>query len=131
MKPVSEIHARLQAKLVDMLNQHLTQGYSFSDFTVKRAEESEVVDVVWISEDRLQQVEAEFVRPEAPEVCVEVISPQETIDQKMDKKKWLFEAAALEVWWCDEEGNMAFFHHKRKLWKSQWIPDFPHKIELE
>jgi Uma2 family endonuclease len=47
--------------------------------------------------------------PEAPEICVEVMSPSNSWQEMRDKVPLYFETGALEVWIVDTDGRISFF----------------------
>lgn len=45
------------------------------------------------------------------------------------KKKLYFEAQALEVWLCNENGEIRFYNEQGELEQSLLVPDFPKQIK--
>jgi hypothetical protein len=45
------------------------------------------------------------------------------------KKKLYFEAQALEVWLCNEQGQIRFYNEQGELEQSLLVPDFPKQIK--
>jgi Uma2 family endonuclease len=66
---------------------------------------------------------------EAGEICVEVISPSNTKAEMEEKMALYFDAGAVEVWFCDENGKMRFVGKDGSLERSLLCPDFPVLIE--
>lgn len=67
------------------------------------------IDVGWFSDTRHARAYDARCFLEAPEICVEVISPSNTRAEMDEKKALYFDAGASEVWFCDEDGSMTFF----------------------
>ena len=66
---------------------------------------------------------------EAPEICVEVMSPSNSWQEMQDKMPLYFEVGALEVWVVDVEGKVFFFADgNEKLQNSRLIPEAPQYI---
>lgn len=66
---------------------------------------------------------------EAPEICVEVMSPANSWREMLEKMPLYFEVGAQEVWVVDTGGSVFFFGAgSEKLEKSRLIPDAPEKI---
>ena len=66
---------------------------------------------------------------EAPEICVEVMSPANSWKEMLEKMPLYFEVGAQEVWIVDTGGAVFFFGAgSEKLEKSRLIPDAPEKI---
>jgi len=87
------------------------------------------VDVVWLSDVRERSAVAGEVLIAAPEICVEVISPSNTKAEMEEKMALYFDAGAVEVWFCDENGGMRFIGKDGPLDHSLLCPDFPALIE--
>ena len=64
----------------------------------------------------------------APEVCVEVLSHTNTVDEIDTKKVLYFECGALEVWVCDQQGQLQFFDHQGERNASALFPAMPKVI---
>jgi sugar lactone lactonase YvrE len=45
------------------------------------------------------------------------------------KQKLYFEAQAIEVWICNEQGKITFFDRQGELAQSLLVPNFPNQIE--
>jgi Uma2 family endonuclease len=88
------------------------------------------VDVVWLSDSREATALRGQVLVEAPEICVEVISPSNTNAEMEEKKALYFDAGAGEVWFCEEDGTMRFHSAQGALDHSVLCPEFPAVIEL-
>jgi Uma2 family endonuclease len=70
--------------------------------------------------------------PRAPEICVEVLSPDNTAPQMREKAELYFDAGAKEVWHCSRTGQMTFFAvgEKSPMRNSRLCPEFPVQVEL-
>lgn len=68
---------------------------------------------------------------EAPEICVEVVSPTNTRGELEEKKRLYSEEGAEEVWFCDSDGIIRFFHGSDESARdpSANVPGFPGRIE--
>jgi hypothetical protein len=45
------------------------------------------------------------------------------------KKQLYLEAQAIEVWLCNEQGQIKFYNQQGELEKSLLVPDFPTQIK--
>jgi Uma2 family endonuclease len=70
--------------------------------------------------------------PRSPEICVEVLSPDNTDAEIQEKAALYFDAGAQEVWLCDASGAMKFLRSNSPppLRSSGLCPKFPKKVEL-
>ncbi len=66
---------------------------------------------------------------EAPEICIEVMSPSNSWQEMMDKMPLYFEVGAQEVWIVDVDGKVSFFAPGNdQLPQSRLITDAPQSI---
>jgi Uma2 family endonuclease len=68
---------------------------------------------------------------QAPEICVEVLSPSQADAEMQRKKQLYFEAGAEEVWFCREDGRLEFYEASQPnvpQTSSQRCPAFPSRI---
>ncbi|MFM8332291.1 MAG: Uma2 family endonuclease [Candidatus Methylumidiphilus sp.] len=66
---------------------------------------------------------------EAPEICIEVMSPSNSWQEMQDKMPLYFEVGALEVWIVDVDGTITFFAPGNQLLpQSMLIPEAPQSI---
>ncbi len=87
------------------------------------------VDVVWVSNRRVEEGLRRNVLTIAPEICVEVLSPGNTRAEIEEKKRLYFEAGAEEVWIASPGGEIAFFSTDGELESSGLCPSFPANID--
>lgn len=128
MSPVKVYHSAFQGKIAALLYIHLGRGEVLAECAIKTHNGTKVADVAWASDERFAVIRTETECSIAPEICVEVISESNT-DDEMDKKKALyFKKGALEVWMCDEHGQMGFYGPAGKVEDSSLAPGFPGKI---
>lgn len=68
---------------------------------------------------------------EAPEICIEVISPGNTRRELHEKKALYFAAGAEELWFCHWNGRMEFFRKEapETAGTSARCSSFPQRIE--
>lgn len=66
---------------------------------------------------------------EAPEICIEVMSPSNSWQEMLDKMPLYFEVGAQEVWIVDIDGKLSFFAPgNERLPQSRLIPQAPLSI---
>ncbi len=130
MSPAKLNHARLQGKIIKILNQLMKEGETFPECAIFTRKGTKVADVVWCSPELCQKINEEIETSVAPEICVEVISPTNTATEMDEKRILYFEQGAQEVWMCDELGNITFFHQENQMSDSLIVPNFPGKIKI-
>jgi len=123
-------HSLRQTDIIHRLF-HLPGGKVLAECPVSTAKGIRGVDVIWISDKLRRRALRDNVLVIAPEICVEVLSPGNTPVEMDEKRSLLFDAGALEVWFCDTSGNMFFFTQPNPdtpVLASQLCPDFPQQI---
>ncbi|WP_035610050.1 Uma2 family endonuclease [Haloferula sp. BvORR071] len=127
--PPGSAHGSRQAEIAFQLRV-LLGGKTVTECPISTSDGVRAADVGWFSDVRYSRAFDRRCFLEAPEICVEVISPRNT-DAEMDEKMALyFDAGASEVWFCDEDGRMRHFGSEGRLEKSLLCPDFPAMIAL-
>lgn len=66
----------------------------------------------------------------APEICVEILSSNNTNDEIREKREIYFETGSQEVGICFAEGNMSFYNPQGQLEQSILVPKFLAKISI-
>jgi Uma2 family endonuclease len=130
MSPVKIYHSILQGEIEFLLRSLLKNGKTLPECAIKTRKGTKVADVAWASLDVLSRIKDESEASIAPEICVEVISSSNTKKEMAEKRQLYFEAGAIEVWMCNENGDMSFFNAQQPLIRSVLVPNFPEKIEL-
>ena len=128
MSPAKPKHSILQGLISGLLNSMIEQGMAFPECAIETKDNVKVADVVWASDERLDIIEEENTASIAPEICIEVKSASNTIQEMIEKKDLYFVAKAQEVWLCDEQGNIKFYAQEGELKKSLLVPNFPNQI---
>ena len=109
MPPHGFDHGNYQFSIGMHLSRLMKGGKVLTECPVSTADGIKGVDVVWISSGRIPKARRKNVLVQAPEICVEVISPGNTRGEIEEKKRLYFAAGAEEVWLCDVKGHLAFF----------------------
>ncbi len=89
-----------------------------------------MADVAWASAQFIQTNKDATPFTEAPEVCVEIISPSNTVAEMDEKKELYFARGCKEFWLCDFEGAMMFYKNTGKLERSLIFSGFPDRVEI-
>jgi Uma2 family endonuclease len=129
MSPVKIKHSFYQGRIQRLLESLLNTGEVMPECAIDTSDGVKVADVVWCSAERFDLIQEQISASIAPEICIEVKSTGNTLDEMEFKKKLYFAAQALEVWICNEQGEMAFFDQQSELAQSLLVPDFPKQIK--
>jgi Uma2 family endonuclease len=130
MGPVNRLHTLYQARIVRLLIGLQPDGWHLQEPAVQTRIGVRVPDVAWLSTERNRAQEGNIFTI-APEICVEVLSPSNTMNEVHEKQNVYFEAGALEVWTCNFSGEMTFANTKGSLERSELVTAFPLQVELE
>lgn len=127
-----DVHGGREGEIQRQLNRLLPDGVVYHNVTVSTAQGDKIPDVMWLSgkrwrsKDQLGTKEGIFIR--APEICVEIMSPSNSLEDMLAKKDLYLNCGAEEAWVCDQEAKMRFFSITGELAKSKLCPQFPVQI---
>ena len=130
MSPVKVYHSALQGEIAAALRLNRKDGKILTECAIQTSKGTRVADVAWASRETYLLIKDEVECSLAPEVCIEVLSTSNTVEEIEEKKGLYFEKGAREVWLCDREGTIEYFGKEGKLGKSDFFPTFPKRIDL-
>ncbi len=130
--PPAPEHGEQQFTVGELLHRLLPAGHVITECPLSTSEGVKLVDVGWISKARRQAQLGEVCFTQAPEICVEVVSPGNTRRELRDKRQLYFDAGAEEVWFCQRDGQLEFFRKEAPETASQSVlcPAFPQQISV-
>jgi Uma2 family endonuclease len=135
MAPPPDFIHRSQAKEIQAQLDRLSgQERAFTEQPVETTIGAvKTADVVWLTREQCQLLLEEPNLPlqPAPPICVEIISPSNTVRQMEEKRALYFATGAQEVWICERSGKMRFFDSSGELAHSRLVPEFPSEISIE
>jgi Uma2 family endonuclease len=129
MSPVKIKHSFYQGRIQRLLESLLQTGEVMPECAIDTSDGVKVADVVWCSDARFDHIQDEVSASIAPEICIEVKSIGNTLEEMEFKKKLYFQAQAMEVWICDEQGEVTFYNQQNELTQSSLVPNFPKQIK--
>ena len=129
MSPVKIKHSFYQGRIQRLLESLLQTGEVMPECAIDTSDGVKVADVVWCSDERFDQIQDEVSASIVPEICIEVKSIGNTLEEMEFKKKLYFEAQAMEVWICHEQGEITFYNEQNELTQSLLVPYFPKQIK--
>jgi Uma2 family endonuclease len=130
MSPSHPRHSRLQSKIARILGDLLTGGEAIVELAVETEDSTKVPDVIWASRETIERHSGEISWMSAPEICVEVLSPSNTVQEIDQKRALYFGRGASEVWVCSWDGRMTFYRAEGELKRSTLCPMFPGTVAL-
>ena len=130
MSPARARHGDFQFWIAYLLQQKMLDGMCSTEVGIETAENTKVPDLIWASFAHRRVTPHEFAYAVAPEICVEVISPTNYLEDQMHKGELYLRAGAKEFWLCDELGDMRFFDADGPMERSRLCPEFPLRVEI-
>jgi Uma2 family endonuclease len=130
--PPAPRHGSYQSEIAYHLRHLLSYGRVLTECPISTADGVKAADAARASPERMRSLGNRACFPDAPEICVEVLSPANTTAEIDEKRALCFDAGAEEVWLCSTSGLMTFFTGKtaRPLRASRICPEFPRRIAL-
>lgn len=125
MSPTSIYHGNYAYRISSLLDGLLPGGEIITECAVETADGVREADTAWCSLDRWQVIKDQVSSSVAPEICVEVLSPSNSLDEMMTKRSLYIAAGAKEYWLCNREGEVRFFDGTKELEQSVMCPAFP------
>lgn len=130
MNPVKIGHSIFQGRISALLQIMRPEGASMVECAIRTSRGTKVADVAWASMEVIEKIQDETEASIAPEVCVEVVSKSNTTIEMTKKRNLYFQRGAVEVWICDDSGNIRFFNKSGEMQKSEMFSKFPKKVNI-
>jgi Uma2 family endonuclease len=111
MSPATNEHGIYQAKIIALISMLMRQGVIISECSVQTAEGVKVADVAWASDHFAKEHIGQNPFVDAPEICIEILSPSNAAAEMEENKALYFENGAQEFWICNQQGNMIFCNY--------------------
>jgi Uma2 family endonuclease len=128
--PPAPSHGSYQVEIAHLLRNLMPRGRVLTECPISTADGVKAADIAWASPQRMTELGNRTCFPHAPEICVEVLSPGNSIAEIQEKTALYMDAGAQEVWLCSAVGEMSFTSGSVALEKSQLCPAFPKRVEL-
>lgn len=129
MSPASNRHGNLQMHIGLQLSRVSGgAGEIVSECSIQTQKGVKVADVAWLSDRFFSLYGFSTPYSEAPEICVEIVSPSNSVAEMQEKIALYLERGALEVWLCNESGEISFFSAAGQMKKSTVFENFPNRI---
>ena len=109
MSPASNRHGKLQAKTIQLLARLLNEGDIVTKCAIGTHAGVKVADVAWLSPAFSARHGETTPYPEAPDLCVEVLSPFNSPSEMTEKIRLYLGYGAKEVWLIDDDGCIRAF----------------------
>jgi Uma2 family endonuclease len=107
--PPAPLHGLRQANIAGLLRQLLPNGRTLTECPVSTAGVVKATDVAWLAPERTENIHRLTLFERAPDICIEILSPSNSVSEIDQKRVLYFDAGAAEVWICDLEGAITLF----------------------
>ena len=124
MTPASVYHGRVQGSLTHKLKAVLG-GHVITEAPIATPTGLFVPDVAWASPSFMSAHGWEFALTRAPEICVEVVSPSNSVKELSEKRDAYLDLGAEEVWIVYPQSKRCEFYGKQGL-----IPRSAYSVDL-
>jgi Uma2 family endonuclease len=123
MTPPSFYHGVIAGRLVHKLAATLG-AEAVTDATVATPSGLFLPDVAWASPQFMSQHGSEFAVSRAPEICIEVVSPSNSVKELNEKRDAYLAAGAQEVWIVyPQSKRIEFYGAQGPLPRSNYVVD--------
>jgi Uma2 family endonuclease len=109
MSPASNEHGARQVDVASELKRR-RGGRVLVECSIQTTDGVRVADVAWISNGRLKTMGWATPFPQAPEICVEIMSPANSWAEMHLKAGLYLQAGAQEVWVVGHDGKRSIIH---------------------
>ena len=96
-----------------------------TECSVQTTDGVKVADVAWCSKAFIKQYGYETPYSQAPELCVEIVSPSNSTEEMTNKVQLYLQAGAEEVWVVWENGIVDYYD---KTWK---LPESGYGVSIK
>lgn len=124
MSPASNLHGAIQSKVGALLARKLKKGVVITECSVQTRDGVKVADVAWASDDFVARHGMTTPYPQAPELCVEIVSPSNTKAEIDFKISLYFAHGAQEVWVVSLQKKVDIYCGGLPSAKSRVLPSF-------
>jgi Uma2 family endonuclease len=112
MSPATNLHGYYQSELTFLLRTLLPKGKVITECSVQTIKGVKVADVAWCSLEFLNKNSLqETPFQNAPELCIEIVSPSNSRQEMLEKISLYLGQGAIEVWLITINGAVEFFNN--------------------
>jgi Uma2 family endonuclease len=124
MSPASNSHGNMEYRVGRALEQGCPNGEIIIECAIQTADGVKVADVAWASAGFIAEYGYRTPYPQAPEICVEILSPSNTEEEMRIKIELYLARGAQEVWLVDALGKPRIFGHTGEMLGSRYVEAF-------
>jgi Uma2 family endonuclease len=130
--PPAPRHGLFQSKISFLLQTLMPESSVLTECPISTADGVRAADAACASKAVMAELGNRVCFIKAPEICVEIMSPENSERQIREKAALYFDAGAKEVWICDKTGAMRFLAGAEMppMKESALCPLFPTQIQV-
>lgn len=121
MSPASNRHGFLQSELVWLLRSQLNSGRVITECSVDTPKGVKVANVAWCSDAFVEEQGEATPYITAPEICIEILSPSNSVKEMQDKVLLYLAKGAKEVWIVSDSGETVIYKAQGEVEKSSFV----------
>jgi Uma2 family endonuclease len=122
MSPAGNNHGRLQYRVGNRIHRAKGSGEIIMECSVQTADGVKVADVAWASEEFIRRYGYATPYPQAPEICVEIMSPSNSRGEIEEKVQLYLAKGAHEVWIVSEDEQIRYYTYRGEIEESEESP---------
>jgi Uma2 family endonuclease len=122
MSPASNKHGIVQSQIGYEIYHYKQSGTVITECSIQTSDGVKVADVAWASEEFMAQYGETTPYPQAPEICVEIVSPSNSKAEMEQKVELYLAKGALEVWIVSVNKEVTFYSYTGQMKKSKLVP---------
>ena len=122
MSPASNKHGIIQSQIGYEIYRYKKSGTVITECSIQTSDGVKVADVAWASDEFMSKYGETTPYPQAPEICVEVVSPSNSKAEMEHKIELYLAKGALEVWLVRDHKDITFYGYTGQLKKSKLVP---------
>lgn len=121
MSPASNSHGNMEYRVGRALERGCPPGEIIIECAIQTRDGVKVADVAWASNAFIAEHGYSTPYVQAPEICVEILSPSNSEEEMRIKIDLYLAKGAEEVWLVDTTANIRFFAHSGEISGSRFI----------
>jgi Uma2 family endonuclease len=118
MSPASNQYGRIQSRMAANLINKLPSGEVITECSIQTSDGVKVADVVWASDEFIKTFAYQTPYPKAPEICIEIVSPSNSMMEISEKVDLYLAKGADEVWVVYDDARILTFTHVGEIEQS-------------
>jgi Uma2 family endonuclease len=122
MSPASNRHGMIQSDVGYELRRRKRKGRVINECSIDTPDGVKVADVAWASDAFLAVHGEQTPYSQAPEICVEIVSPSNSKLEIESKVALYLNQGALEVWVVNNKKQVSYFSVAGQLPQSKLLP---------